>query len=138
MSLSSSTCKACLTIISLSRKLRGVFRFLKSPDFLVSSLFLKKLERIEVLLMVMICCLMVYAALEHKVRINLQKKNTYFPDMKNKPYPKPTASWVFQNFQGAHEVMIEDAIRNVLITNLLEKHLTIVKCLGSIYKKIIL
>ena len=40
------------------------FRFLKSPDFLTSSLFLKKPERIEALLMVMTCSLMIYAALE--------------------------------------------------------------------------
>lgn len=35
------------------------FRFLKSPNFLVSSFFLKKPERIEALLMVMTLCLMV-------------------------------------------------------------------------------
>ncbi len=35
------------------------FRFLKSPDFLVSSFFLTKLERIESLLMVMTLCLLV-------------------------------------------------------------------------------
>ena len=32
------------------------FRFLKSPDFLVSAFFLKKPERIEALLMVMTLC----------------------------------------------------------------------------------
>ena len=36
------------------------FRFLKSPDFLASSLFLKKPERIEALLMIMTCSLMIY------------------------------------------------------------------------------
>ena len=43
------------------------FRFLKSPDFLTASLFLKKPERIEALLMVMTCSLMIYAALEHLI-----------------------------------------------------------------------
>lgn len=41
------------------------FRFLKSPDFLTSAIYLKKPKRIEALLMVMTCCLMVYASLEH-------------------------------------------------------------------------
>lgn len=35
------------------------FRFLKSPEFLTSSLYLKKPERIEALLMVMTCSLMI-------------------------------------------------------------------------------
>jgi len=99
------------------QKVEGGFRFLKSPDFLVSSLFLKKPERIESLLMVMTCCLMVYAALEHQIRMNLQKTNSFFTDMKNKPYQKPTARWVFQNFQGIHEVIIKSATKQVLITN---------------------
>jgi transposase len=44
------------------------FRFLKSPDFLISAFYLKKPERIEALLMVMTTCLMIYAALEHTIR----------------------------------------------------------------------
>ena len=51
------------------------FRFLKSPDFLTASLYLKKPERIEALLMVMTCSLMIYAALEHQIRKNLKEKN---------------------------------------------------------------
>ncbi len=39
------------------------FRFLKNPEFLASSLFLKKPERIMALLMIMTICLMVYASL---------------------------------------------------------------------------
>ena len=41
------------------------FRSLKSPDFLASTFYLIKPERIEALLMVMKTCLMVFAALEH-------------------------------------------------------------------------
>ena len=40
------------------------FRFLKDPQFLASSLYRKKPERIMALLMVMTVCLLVYAALE--------------------------------------------------------------------------
>jgi len=118
------------------QKVEGGFRFLKSPDFLVSSLFLKKPQRIEALLMVMTCCLMVYAALEYQIRTNLQKTSSYFPDMKNKPYQKPTARWVFQNFQGIHELVIDEAKQQVFITNLLDKHLAIINCLGNVYRKI--
>jgi len=78
------------------------FRFLKSPDFLVSSIYLKSPQRIEALLMIMTCCLMIYAALEHLIRRELQAKNLFFPDMKKQPTQKPTAKWVFWCFMGIH------------------------------------
>ena len=90
------------------------FRFLKSPDFLVSSLFLKKPERIEVLLMVMTCCLMIYAALEHLIRKQLAATQTFFPDMKKKPTQKPTARWVFFCFQGIDELIIHQTHKIVI------------------------
>ena len=80
------------------------FRLLKSPDFMASSLFLKKPDRIEALLMFMTCSLMVYSALEHRSRQSLRQKELTFPDMKNKPSQKPTARWVFQCFGGIHEL----------------------------------
>src|SRR5882672_966559 len=43
------------------------FRFLKDPQFLASSLYLKKPERIMALLLVMTVCLLVYAALEYRI-----------------------------------------------------------------------
>lgn len=118
------------------QKVEGGFRFLKSPDFLVSSLFLKKPERIEALLMVMTCCLMIYAALEHLIRKKLKQDGCYFPDMKNKPCQNPTARWVFYNFQGIHELVITTNYVQVLISNLEEKHLIILRCLGRTYEKI--
>nr|WP_253705243.1 IS1634 family transposase [Endozoicomonas ascidiicola] len=55
------------------------FRFLKSPEFMVSALFLKKPERIEALLMLMTLCLMVYAAIQHRIRLELKKQSRFFP-----------------------------------------------------------
>src|SRR4029453_11429770 len=54
-----------------ARAERG-FRFLKDPQFLASSLYLKKPERIMALLMVMTVCLLVYAALEYRIRTALK------------------------------------------------------------------
>ena len=118
------------------QKVEGGFRFLKSPDFLVSSLFLKKPERIEALLMVMTCCLMVYAALEHLMRKKLKQMDCYFPDMKNKPCQNPTARWVFYNFQGIHELGITTDKIKIIISNFEEKHLIVLRCLGRSYEKI--
>ena len=107
------------------------FRFLKSPDFLTSSLFLKKPERIEALLMVMTCSLMVYAALEHLIRTRLRETEMFFPDMKNKPTQNPTAKWVFSCFTGVHELSVSEDIKVIL--NLNERQKIILHCLGDRY-----
>jgi transposase len=72
------------------------FRFLKDPQFVASSLYLKKPERIMALLMVMTVCLLVYAALEYRIRQALKAHEATFPNQKGKPIPNPTARWVFQ------------------------------------------
>ena len=95
------------------------FRFLKSPDFLVSSIYLKTPQRIEALLMIMTCCLMIYAALEHLIRREL------------KPTQKPTAKWVFWCFMGIHELCVKHEIKVVLNINSRQK--IILDCLGEKY-----
>jgi transposase len=60
------------------------FRFLKDPQFLASSLYLKKPERIMALLMVMTVCLLGYAALEYRIRQVLKAHKAIFPDQKGK------------------------------------------------------
>jgi transposase len=107
------------------------FRFLKSPDFLTSSLFLKTPERIEALLMVMTCCLMIYAALEHVIRRELVVKGMFFPDMKKKPTQKPTAKWVFWCFIGVHELNIDTETKVVI--NITARQRIILDCLGDSY-----
>jgi len=110
------------------------FRFLKSPDFLVSSLFLKKPERIEALLMIMTLCLLIYSAIEHRVRSQLCKNNEFFPDQKKRPSQKPTTRWVFYCFLGLHLVFIDGEKNRV--TNLKERHQIILRCLGPPYERI--
>ena len=110
------------------------FRFLKSPDFLTSSFYLKKPERIEALLMVMTTCLMVYSALEHKIRAELVAQDKTFPNMKYKPYQKPTARWVFQCFQGITIMYIPYMLP--IVANVEERNRTIIDCLGHHYQQI--
>jgi len=110
------------------------FRFLKSPDFLTSAIYLKKPERIEALLMVMTCCLMVYAGLEHQIRKTLVEKNCYFPDMKYKPAQRPTARWVFQCFEGIAVLYLPD--KTMFVANLQARNQTIIDCLGENYQRI--
>ena len=107
------------------------FRFLKSPDFLTSSLYLKKPERIESLLMIMTCSLMVYAGIEHLIREKLAEENAHFPDMKNKPTQRPTARWVFFCFQGISVLLIDQKME--VTTNIIDRQKVILDVLGKAY-----
>jgi len=107
------------------------FRFLKSPDFLTSSFFLKKPERIEALLMIMTSCLMIYASVEHQIRKILQENNATFPDMKKKPTQKPTAKWVFFCFQGISVLTIDGT--HQVVTNMMDRQRTLLDCFGKLY-----
>ena len=123
-----------LDIYKSQQSVERGFRFLKSPEFLTSSLFLKKPERIEALLMIMTCSLMIYAALEHKIRNNLKSQAQYFPNMKNKPCQNPTARWVFICFIGISEASLGSS--PPVITDMQERHQVIIDVLGPSYRKI--
>jgi transposase len=123
-----------LEIYKSQQSVERGFRFLKSPDFLTSAIFLKKPERIEALLMVMTCCLMVYAAIEHRIRAALVMTNTFFPNLKNKPYQKPTARWVFVCFQDIHVLTVDK--HQKIVVNLRDRHGIILNALGELYQKI--
>ena len=128
------TMEKMLQLYKSQQSVEKGFRFLKSPDFLTSSLYLKKPERIEALLMIMTCCLLVYAALEHKIREELKAQSEYFPDLKYKPTQKPTARWVFFCFQGIH--VLGSSNRREQVVNLEERNRVIIGCLGAVYQKI--
>jgi transposase len=107
------------------------FRFLKSPEFLAASLYLKKPERIMALLMVMTVCLLVYAALEHRIRRALSEHGATFPNQKGKRIQNPTARWVFHYFMGIHLLCQVGEWPQVL--NLTEEHGNLLKLLGPPY-----
>ena len=82
----------------------------------------------------MTCCLMIYAALEYKIRQELQAQEAYFPDLKYKPGQRPTARWVFLCFQGIEVLKIEN--ERELVLNVKERNRTIIDCLGATYQLI--
>jgi transposase len=107
------------------------FRFLKDPEFLASSLYLKKPERIMALLMVMTVCLLVYAALEYRIRQTLQGHEATFPNQQGKRVQNPTARWVFHYFVGIHLLMAPGQWPIVL--NLTDEHRKLLQLLGKPY-----
>jgi transposase len=107
------------------------FRFLKDPQFLASSLYLKKPERVMALLMVMTICLLVYAALEYRIRQTLKDHKATFPDQKGKRIHNPTARWVFHYFVGIHVLLTPEPWP--LVLNLTEEHQQLLALLGKPY-----
>lgn len=109
------------------------FRFLKDPQFLADSLFLKKPERIEALLMIMTLCLLVYAALEYRIRKGLKETGQTFPNQNKRPITNPTTRWIFYCFMGIDLVYISD--QPPQIAQLKPQHLQILHLLGPDYLK---
>jgi transposase len=107
------------------------FRFLKDPQSLASSLYLKKPERMMALLMVMTVCLLVYAALEYRIRKALKDHEAAFPDQQGKRIQHPTARWVFHYFVGIH--LLCQAGQWPRVLNLTKEHQHLLRLLGKPY-----
>jgi len=82
--------------VGTRKKVECGFRFLKDPLFHAATLYLKSPKRIMALMMIMTLCLLVYAALEYRIRQTLAKEEQTFPTQTGKATQKPTACWVFQ------------------------------------------
>ncbi len=83
---------------------------------MASTIFVKKPERVEALLFIMTTCLTVYAAIEHRIRQQLEQNDLTFPNQLGKQVKNPTARWVFQCFSNI-SLLFNDTIENPLILN---------------------
>lgn len=61
-------------------KVEKGFRFLKDRQFMAATLFVKKTQRLEAILMIMTLCLMVYAALEYELLTKLKEQQQTVPN----------------------------------------------------------
>jgi transposase len=87
-------------------QVEGGFRFLKDPLFFVSSLFVKKPNRIAGLLMVMTLALLIYSVAQRRLRKQLATHQETVPNQINQPTASPTLRWVFQLLEGIHRVRV--------------------------------
>jgi transposase len=114
-------------------KVERGFRFLKDPQFVASSFFVKKPERVEALLFIMTLCLTLYAALEYKLRQKLEQEQESLPNQLGKPVRNPTTRWVFALFAGIH--FLYGAQNQPICLNLNSIHTKVLDLLGQPYKK---
>jgi transposase len=110
----------------------GGFRFLKDPLFFVSSLFVKKPNRIEGLLMVMTLALLVYSVAQRRLRKQLATHHETIPNQINQSTPAPTLRWVFQLLEGIHRVRmtVQDQVHD-LIEGLNDVQIKILRLFGK-------
>ena len=113
------------------QKVERGFRFLKDPWFMANTLFLKSPKRIMALMMIMTLCLLVYSALEYRIRQALKQQQQTLPNQRGTMIAKPTARWVFQFFAGIH-VLLCDNWRTVVL-NCNSYHLQLLNLLGERY-----
>jgi transposase len=113
------------------QKMERGFRFLKDPMFLASSVFLKSPKRIMALTMVMTVCLLVYAALEHRIRKSLADSDAAFPNQTGKMINNPTIRWVFQYFQNIPVIYLKQTKTAVL--NINDQHEKLLRLMGRRY-----
>lgn len=101
------------------------FRFLKDPQFFVSSFFLKKPARIMALLMIMTLALLVYSVAQRHVRNQLAEQNKTLPNQINLPVNNPTMRWIFQMMEGIDVVYVrinDEVQRQIMgLTQITEK-----------------
>jgi transposase len=110
------------------------FRFLKDPQFQATQLYLKNPQRITALLMVMTLSLLIYAALEYRLRKALSEQQQTVDNQQGKPTAKPSMRWIFQSFTGIHLLLLGG--QNVQLLNLQPRHRKVLKLLGSAYEQL--
>jgi transposase len=88
-------------------KTESGFRFIKDNEFRVSTIFLKKPERINALMMIMTLCLMVYNVAQYRLRESLKQTGETIPNQLKKPTQNPTMAWICEMFHGVSVVLIE-------------------------------
>jgi transposase len=80
-------------------QIESCFRFLKSPSFFASDIYIKKNGRIEALMAVVTIAIMIYNASQFHIRQQLKIQNGTFPNQVGKGVQNPTARWIFQCFK---------------------------------------
>jgi len=118
-----------------SKAERG-FRFLKDMSFRVAEVYLKKKERIEALMVVMVVALMIYNYAEQKLLQNLEKSDKTVPGQERRPTKRPTMKWCFFLFTGVTEVFAKIGTEKIAqIANMTDVLWDILELLGGECKK---
>jgi transposase len=108
------------------------FRFLKDKCFHVSEIYLKKVERIEALCMIMVLSLLIYSFAEWRLREKLRETGQTVPNQLNRPTQRPTMRWIFEIFMGVIQAVVTSAGKVIKVSvNLNGVQVKILRLLGN-------
>ena len=93
------------------------FKFIKDNSFEIDSVFLKKPERIDALLMIMMLCLMVYSYAQFFLNQALDKNNDTVLSQVHKPTKRPSMKWIYKLLDGVVvvNIVINNELRHVIL-----------------------
>lgn len=113
-------------------KTESGFKFIKDDAFEVSSIFLKKPERIAALMMVMTLCLMVYGLSQFELRSALAGAQDTIVSQTKKETSKPSMKWVYRLFHGVQVITLTiEGITQEIVINLKEVQKKIIRYFGQ-------
>ena len=108
------------------------FKFIKDNSFEIDSVFLKKPERIDALLMIMVLCLMVYSYAQFFLYKELDKNNETILSQVYKPTNRPSLKWIYKLLDGVVivNIVINNELRHVIL-NLSDTLRKVIRCFGD-------
>ena len=108
------------------------FKFIKDNSFEIDSVFLKKPERIDGLLMIMMLCLMVYSYAQFFLYKELDKNNETILSQVYKPTNRPSMKWIYKLLDGVVivNIVINNELRHVIL-NLSDTLRKVIRCFGD-------
>jgi len=113
------------------------FGFMKAPSFFAASFFVKSVERIQAMLVIMTLALLIYTVAQRRLRQWLKDNKKTIPSQIKKPLDRPTLRWTFQLLEGIYHVAfftIEGHLKMVL-QGLTDLRILILSCFGEAVMK---
>lgn len=109
------------------------FKFMKNNAFELDAFFFKTPKRITALMMVMtLCCLMVYNFAQAHMRQCLKENNDTLPNQLGKPVQNPTMKWIAELMNPIAVVtIIANNQKHRVVTNVKPVHQQIISYFGA-------
>ena len=113
------------------------FAFLKTPEFFTDAFYIKSVERIQAMLVIMVLSLLIYTVAQRRMRKHLEDIKATIPNQIKQPTKKPTLRWLFQCLEGIDviRVLATEGPIQTFINGLTKLKRTILSCFGETVMK---
>lgn len=114
------------------------FAFLKTPEFFTDAFYIKSVDRIQAMLVIMTLSLLIYTVAQRRMRRHLESAKKMIPNQINKPTKRPTLRWLFQCLEGINVLIVVATAGPIetIITDITDLRRLILSCFGKFVMKI--